>query len=419
MRIGSSCLILGQLLASAALAGEPASPIGSVLPSSKTAPATQEPIAPPTNENAPLIRAELRVEKQTIQTGRPVWAELELTNLTGDPLTLQVPEAQSEETPLDALGLPTSHIFSGPGFTALSIKDARGDEFETQVALKPHGPLPVLKLAPHGSIGTRVNLAETYETLLRRPGKYTLVWRPYGGQIESEPVTVTLLAEQQAVILTDHGRMVVRFYYDAAPQHVQNFLDLISQRFYDNLTFHRIVHGGLIQGGDPRGDGFGIRPDGKRLTAEFNKIPFEAGTIGMARRSKDPDSASCQFFICVDRQAALDGQQTAFGRLVGDESFETLRKIAALPTGPRDRPQKTVYIRAVSLESVPAREREAANSSGGATRPATSSGVLASATQTTPASDQPFVRRTPPPPQGPGKTFRLSRASTRPAWSSR
>ena len=121
MRIGSSCLILGQLLASAALAGEPASPIGSVLPSSKTAPATQEPIAPPTNENAPLIRAELRVEKQTIQTGRPVWAELELTNLTGDPLTLQVPEAQSEETPLDALGLPTSHIFSGPGFTALSI----------------------------------------------------------------------------------------------------------------------------------------------------------------------------------------------------------------------------------------------------------------------------------------------------------
>jgi peptidyl-prolyl cis-trans isomerase B (cyclophilin B) len=432
MRTGLTSLLLG-LLATAALAGDPAQPVGGVLPSTRTAPAAAEPITDLADSGA-LVRAELRLEKNAIQTGRPVWADLELTNLTNDPLTLQVPETPSEQTPADEMGLPMSHIFSGPGFTAVAIKDSHGDTFETQVALKPRGALPILRLAPHASVGTRLDLTATYETLLRRPGKYTLVWRPYGGQIESPPVTVTLLAEQQAVILTDSGRMVVRFYYEAAPQHVQNFLELVTTRFYDNLTFHRIVHGGIIQGGDPRGDGFGIRPDGKRLTAEFNKITFEAGTVGMARRSKDPDSASCQFFICADRQAALDNQQTAFGRLVGDESFETLRKLADLPTGPKDRPQKTVYIRAISLENVPEREREVPASLGGntgtrpaaagvgtGTRPSPSSGVLAAAGQTSvmpAAAESNFVRRIPAPLPSPGKAFRLNRVSATRPWSS-
>lgn len=325
------------------------------------------------SEPGPLLRADIRLDKFILQSGQPVWAELSLTNLTDSPMSLQVPEAQSKEAAgTMEMGLPFSHVFSGKGFSALNIRDHRGDQLDTQVSRKPVQPAPVVHLAAHGSVGTRLDLTQYYEALLRRPGKYTLIWRPYGGTVESEPVTVTLLAEQQAIILTDYGRMVIRFYYEQAPRHVQNFIELVNQRFYDDVTFHRVVAGSIIQGGDKRGDGRGLRPDGVRLQAEFSNIPFEAGTVGMARSPRDPDSASCQFFICLSRQPTFDGDQTAFGYLVGQESFDTLNKIGAVPTGPKDRPLKPVFIRTISLENVPDRYRESLSGAGSSS----SSGVM-------------------------------------------
>jgi peptidyl-prolyl cis-trans isomerase B (cyclophilin B) len=228
-----------------------------------------------------------------------------------------------------------------------------------------------------------VELTRYYESL-RRPGEYTLLWKPYRSQVISEPVTIRLLPERQAVILTEFGKMTMRFYYNEAPNHVANFLELVGQKFYDNLGFNRVIPGALIQGGDPRGDRRGIRPDGKRLKAEFNKIPFEAGTVGMAHSPRDPDSASCQFFICLARQPMFDGQQTAFGYLVGEESMETLRKIAAAPTGPDDKPKQPVYIRAITLENVPAKESQVANPTGrpGATQPAVEAPIVAPLSRT-------------------------------------
>ncbi len=322
-----------------------------------------------------VVRATLRSNTPVVQVGAPIWVEFGLQNLTDRELTLRVPEASTDESGEPAMGLPLGHVFSGRGFSAVTIEDSYGERFDSQTGLRPKGAIPAIRLAPRGGVTLEVDLTRHYESL-QRPGKYKLTWRPYGGALVSEPLALTVLAERQAVILTDFGKMTIRFYYDKAPAHVQNFIELVEQRFYDNLTFHRVIPGGLIQGGDPRGDGHGIRKDGKRLKAEFSNIPFELGTVGMARSPRDPDSASCQFFICLGRQPSFDGQQTAFGYLVGDESFQTLSKLAAVPTGEKDRPRQPLFIRTISLENVPPRDRPAVKarapvSPPPATRPAT------------------------------------------------
>jgi len=118
----------------------------------------------------------------------------------------------------------------------------------------------------------------------------------------------------KAVISTSQGDMTVELWNDVAPNHVENFLKLGSSGFYDNLKFHRIVPGFVVQGGCPTGDGTGS--PGWTVKAEFSNRPHHPGTLSMAR-SKDPDSAGSQFFICLTREHCqnLDGQYTAFGQV--------------------------------------------------------------------------------------------------------
>lgn len=317
-----------------------------------------------TDEPAKLIKASLRTDQHIVQAGQEVWVEFLLTNLASESLSLIVPDtasviydnltADTGQNPLQ-MGLPLAHVFSGQGHTAVTIENDKNIKFSTNVSIKHKGPVPEVILAPHASVGLRVELTRYYDSLLR-PSVYTLVWRPYNGAIESAPLTINILADKQAVLLTDHGKISMRFYYDKAPNHVNNFIELVQQRFYDELAFHRVVPGGLIQGGCPRGDGYGIRKDEKRVKAEFSDILFKLGTVGMARSPSDPDSASCQFFITLNRQPTFDRKQTAFGYVVGDESFETLQKIASLPTDSTKRPIKPVYFRSISLENVLSRE---------------------------------------------------------------
>jgi peptidyl-prolyl cis-trans isomerase B (cyclophilin B) len=157
---------------------------------------------------------------------------------------------------------------------------------------------------------------------------------------------------KHATIQTDFGDMTLRFFPDVAPKHVENFLDLAGSGFYDGKTFHRIIKGFMIQGGCPRGDGTGDGP--RRLKAEFNERPHEKGTLSMAR-SQNPDSASCQFFICLERSAFLDRQYTVFGELVDDASRETLRKIGDVKTGGSEKssPVQPVKIKKVTVQEVP------------------------------------------------------------------
>lgn len=134
---------------------------------------------------------------------------------------------------------------------------------------------------------------------------------------------------KQVKITTNHGDMTLKFHDSKAPKHVENFIDLAGSGFYDGKTFHRIIDGFMIQGGCPRGDGTGNGP--RRLAAEFNDTPHQAGVLSMAR-AQDPNSASCQFFICLGDASFLDGQYTAFGELADQDSHAVLSKIGKVPT---------------------------------------------------------------------------------------
>ena len=127
---------------------------------------------------------------------------------------------------------------------------------------------------------------------------------------------------------TAAGPMTMDFYYDSAPNTVDSFLRLSAEGYYDGLTFHRIVPGFVIQGGDPKGDGTG--GPGFSVGAEFNDRQHLEGVLSMARAS-DPNSAGSQFFVCLDyaQTKHLDNQYTAFGKVV--EGMDAVKKIAATP----------------------------------------------------------------------------------------
>ncbi len=158
---------------------------------------------------------------------------------------------------------------------------------------------------------------------------------------------------KQATIHTDHGTMTLRFFPDVAPKHVENFIALAEKGFYNGLTFHRIMKDFMIQGGCPKGTGMGSGP--RRLPAEFNDRPHEVGTLSMAR-SQDPNSASCQFFICLARCAFLDRQYTVFGELVDDASRATLQKIGDLPVRQGDGGEASVPVTPVKMNKVTVEE---------------------------------------------------------------
>ncbi len=129
------------------------------------------------------------------------------------------------------------------------------------------------------------------------------------------------------------GTLSLEFWPQAAPGTVRNFLQYASDGFYDGLTFHRVVTGFMVQGGCPQGTGTGSGPSGM-IRGEFSNDSahsHQRGTISMAR-SNDPDSASCQFFICHDVATFLDGQYAAFGKLIAGD--DTLDKLASVPVGP-------------------------------------------------------------------------------------
>lgn len=151
-------------------------------------------------------------------------------------------------------------------------------------------------------------------------------------------------ADDPAVVLhTASGKIAIEFFSEDAPNHVDNFVRLSSEGFYDGTVFHRVISGFMIQGGDPltregASDGtagWGTGDPGYTIDAEFNSIKHVRGIVSMAR-SADPDSAGSQFFIVHADAPHLDGMYTAFGRIVTQESLETLDKIAGLQTTPHN-----------------------------------------------------------------------------------
>ncbi|MBI4131561.1 MAG: peptidylprolyl isomerase [Nitrosarchaeum sp.] len=158
------------------------------------------------------------------------------------------------------------------------------------------------------------------------------------------------------ILHTNLGKIVIEFFPNDAPNHVINFVKLSEDGFYDGTIFHRIIPGFMIQGGDPNtkdGDQntWGTGGPGYSVNAEFNTIKHNRGIVSMAR-SADPNSAGSQFFIVHKDSNFLDEQYTAFGRIVTEESFETLDKIASMETGDKDIPVNTEQVKITKVELV-------------------------------------------------------------------
>ncbi len=144
-----------------------------------------------------------------------------------------------------------------------------------------------------------------------------------------------------AVLDTNLGQIILRFFPDKAPNHVKNFEKLAKSGFYDGTKFHRVIPHFMIQGGDPNSKGsdrsiMGTGGPGWSVKAEFNDVPFERGILGMAR-SSDPDSAGSQFFIMVEANPSLNNQYTVFGKVV--KGMDVVDKIVNLPRDERDNPE--------------------------------------------------------------------------------
>ena len=145
---------------------------------------------------------------------------------------------------------------------------------------------------------------------------------------------------------TTSGPIRLNLNSDVAPGHCRNLIGLARIGFYDNLSFHRIIEGFMIQGGCPEGTGTG--GPGYQIKAEFNDMPHEPGVLSMAR-SQNPDSAGSQFFICLAKHPHLDGSYTAFGSTADEASMQTVASIGQVETDSRDCPMEPVMIVSASV----------------------------------------------------------------------
>lgn len=154
--------------------------------------------------------------------------------------------------------------------------------------------------------------------------------------------------------IKDYGNIVLEMDYKNAPISAANFVSLCSKGFYNGLTFHRIIKGFMIQGGDPLGNGTG--GPGYSIKGEFrvngvkNNLSHDRGVISMAR-SASFDSAGSQFFICDVRDTFLDGQYAAFGKVVS--GMDVVDKIAKQKKTPSDRPLTPIVIEEAIVENEP------------------------------------------------------------------
>lgn len=163
------------------------------------------------------------------------------------------------------------------------------------------------------------------------------------------------MADQNPIVtieMSDGGIMKLELYPETAPNTVSNFISLVNRGFYDGLTFHRVIEGFMIQGGDPDGNGTG--GPGYCIPGEFsangfnNPLTHTAGVISMAR-ANDPDSAGSQFFIMHKDAPHLDGAYAAFGKIT--EGMDIVNKIAGCGTDWSDAPLTPVVMKKVTADT--------------------------------------------------------------------
>ncbi len=160
------------------------------------------------------------------------------------------------------------------------------------------------------------------------------------------------MSNEIGVIETSHGTIEIEFFEDKASGHVKNFKDLANKEFYNGTTFHRVIPGFMVQGGDPNTktddrSSHGMGGPGYTIDAEFNDARHDRGVLSMAR-SQDPNSAGSQFFVVVKDSHFLDGQYTAFGKVTS--GMDVADKIVDVARDARDNPTDRVEMK-VKIET--------------------------------------------------------------------
>lgn len=141
------------------------------------------------------------------------------------------------------------------------------------------------------------------------------------------------------VIETDFGKIEVRVFFDKSPEHSKNFMKLVNSGFYEGLTFHRVVPGFIIQGGDPYGTGTG--GPGYYLPAEKSALHHQTGSVAMAQSPLGISGS--QFYICLASQPHLDKQFNVFAKVTS--GMEVVKKIVSVPRDARDKPNEDVVMK--------------------------------------------------------------------------
>ncbi len=303
---------------------------------------------PPAATDLASLRAELRAVRSLYNPDGPIRLRFTLVNCSEQPVTIPLDGPVSTA---DGVGLPLQLVFGSEPqrFLTISYEGEAFREVPVPAAAAPSAAAADgLRLAAHASLGAEIDLRDYYPAV-RYSGSYRVEWRPFDGRLGVQAVDFKVEPRKDAILVTDLGKVTFILDYDRAPRNVENFLSLVREGFYNGKTFHRVVAGFVIQGGCPRGDGTGIRPDGKLVPAEFSDWPVDVGTLLMARKPSDPDSASCQFFIALARLKELDGQYTVIGQASDPESLRTLQELAAVPVDGRDRPLTPLTIRSINL----------------------------------------------------------------------
>lgn len=154
------------------------------------------------------------------------------------------------------------------------------------------------------------------------------------------------------ITVEGYGVMEAELYPEIAPNTVNNFINLANKGFYNNLKFHRVIKGFMIQGGDPKGDGTG--GPGYSIEGEFtsngfaNSLKHTKGVLSMAR-AQDPNSAGSQFFIMAGASPNLDGEYAAFGKVIS--GLDIVDKIQNTATNSSDAPKKDVVITSITVDT--------------------------------------------------------------------
>jgi len=215
------------------------------------------------------------------------------------------------------------------------------------------------RLGPGSYFGQVIDLAPFFP-ILKQLGKYQVSYAANG--VEAEAVELNVIPEfnpdstYTATLKTRLGSMTLDLYLKDAPAHVQNFVDLARQGFYDGLAIHYIRPGEMIAAGDPRGDGSG--GSGFMVPPEFNERKHLAGTVGMIRLPAPANSGSSQFYICLAPLPERDGKFSVFGQVT--EGMPVLQKIAQVPTSGRAQPPYFRPLEPLLIESVVIHEKPVA-----------------------------------------------------------